>query len=164
VELRQQKPKRWRVEERAEAGDLWDHTAIAADRKLLVSLVVGTRTQAQTTALVHAATQRRRPGHLPAIFTDAQSTQGPEDLGLFHSDAVPPLDALALGGVVQFLSRSQELADQVRGAGLASDPSHGSQMSRPYLVDLRVVTLPCLGGLRLSQDTTRDKFLSFQNQ
>ena len=59
------------MEERAEAGDLWDYTAIAADSKLLVSLVVGKRTQEQTTALVHDAKQRLRPGHLPAIFTDA---------------------------------------------------------------------------------------------
>src|SRR5262249_10751549 len=50
---------------------MWDHTAIAADSKLLVSLVVGKRTQEQTTALVHDTKQRLRPGHLPAIFTDA---------------------------------------------------------------------------------------------
>jgi len=59
------------VEERTEAGDLGDHTAIAADSKLLVSLVVGKRPHAQTRALVHDAKQRLRPGHLPAIFTDA---------------------------------------------------------------------------------------------
>src|SRR5262245_17584245 len=53
------------------AGDLWDHTAIAADSKLIVSLVVGTRTQAPTTALVHDTKKRLRPGYLPAIFTDA---------------------------------------------------------------------------------------------
>ena len=71
MELRQKKQKRCTVEECAEAGDIWDHTAIAADSKLLVSLVVGTRTQEQTTALVHDTKQRLRPGHLPAIFTDA---------------------------------------------------------------------------------------------
>ena len=71
MELREKKQKRCRVEERAEAGDMWDHTAIAADSKLLVSLVVGKRTQAQTRALVHDAKRRLRPGHLPAIFTDA---------------------------------------------------------------------------------------------
>ncbi len=59
------------VEERAEAGDMGDHTAIAADSKLIVSLVVGKRTQEHTRALVHDAKQRLRPGHLPAIFTDA---------------------------------------------------------------------------------------------
>jgi len=59
------------VEERTEAGDIWDHTAIAADSKLIVSLVVGKRTQEQTSALVHDTKQRLRPGHLPAIFTDA---------------------------------------------------------------------------------------------
>jgi hypothetical protein len=71
MELREKKPKRCQAAERAEAGDMWDHTAIAADSKLIVSLVVGKRTQAQTTALVHDAKQRLRPGHLPAIFTDA---------------------------------------------------------------------------------------------
>jgi len=50
---------------------MWDHTAIAADSKLVVSLVVGKRTQVQTRALVHDAKKRLRPGHLPAIFTDA---------------------------------------------------------------------------------------------
>lgn len=50
---------------------MWDHTAIAADSKLLVSLVVGKRTHEQTRAVVHDAKKRLRPGHLPAIFTDA---------------------------------------------------------------------------------------------
>jgi hypothetical protein len=53
VELREKKQKRCTVEERTEAGDMWDHTAIAADSKLMVSLVVGKRTQAQTKTLVH---------------------------------------------------------------------------------------------------------------
>ena len=71
MELCQKKQKRCTVEEYAEAGDMWDHTAIAADSKLLVSLVVGKRTHEQTRALVHDAKKRRRPGPLPAIFTDA---------------------------------------------------------------------------------------------
>ena len=50
---------------------MWDHTAVTADRKLVVSLVVGKRTQAQTKALVHDAKRRLRPGHLPALFPDA---------------------------------------------------------------------------------------------
>jgi IS1 family transposase len=71
VELREKKQKRCTVEERTEAGDMWDHTAITADSKLIVSLVVGKRTQEQTRALVHDTKKRLRPGHLPAIFTDA---------------------------------------------------------------------------------------------
>jgi hypothetical protein len=71
VELRAKKQKRCQAEERAEAGDIWDHTAMAADSKLSVSLVVGKRTHAHTQAVVYDAKQRRRPGHLPAIFTDA---------------------------------------------------------------------------------------------
>ena len=71
MELWEKKQKRCGVDERAEAGDMWDHIAMAADSKLIVSLVVGKRTQEQTRALVHDATKRLRPGHLPASFTDA---------------------------------------------------------------------------------------------
>jgi hypothetical protein len=71
MERRAKKQKRCQAAERAEAGDLWDHTEMAADSKLIVSLGVGKRTQAQTTALVHDAKKRLRPRHLPAIFTDA---------------------------------------------------------------------------------------------
>jgi hypothetical protein len=48
-----------------------DHTAMAADSKLLVSLVVGKRTPAQTKTLVHDAQKRLRPGYRPALCTDA---------------------------------------------------------------------------------------------
>jgi hypothetical protein len=50
---------------------MWDHTAVAAESKLVVSLVVGKRTHAQTKALVPDAKRRLRSGHLPAIFPDA---------------------------------------------------------------------------------------------
>jgi hypothetical protein len=59
------------VEEWAEAGDRWDHTARTADSTLLVSLGVGKRPHAQTRALVHDAKKRLRLGHLPAIFPEA---------------------------------------------------------------------------------------------
>jgi hypothetical protein len=71
MELREKKQKCCQAYEAEVAGDLWDHTAVTADSKLVVSLVVGKRTQAQTRALVHDAKRRLRPGHLPAIFTDA---------------------------------------------------------------------------------------------
>jgi IS1 family transposase len=71
VELREKKPKHGAAHEREEAGDLWDHTAVAADSKLVVSLVVGKRTHEQTLTLVNAVKHRLRPGHVPAIFTDA---------------------------------------------------------------------------------------------
>ena len=71
MELREKKQKRCKTAERAEAGDMWDHTAIAADSKLMVLLVVGKRTHEQTRALVHDTKKRLRLGHLPAIFTDA---------------------------------------------------------------------------------------------
>jgi len=48
-----------------------DHTAIAADSQLIVSLVVGTRPHEPTSALVQETQQRLRPGPLPALVTDA---------------------------------------------------------------------------------------------
>jgi hypothetical protein len=71
MELREKKQKRCKAAERAEAGDMWAHTAIAADSKLMGSLVVGKRTQAQTQTLVNDAKSRLRLGHLPAVFTEA---------------------------------------------------------------------------------------------
>src|SRR5262247_2291107 len=71
MELREKKQKRCGIEADPEVGDMWDHTAIAADSKLMVSLVVGKRTQEQTQTLVYDAKHRLHPRHLPAIFTDA---------------------------------------------------------------------------------------------
>jgi hypothetical protein len=68
---REKKQKRCHGHETDEAGDMWDHTAVAADSKRVVSLVVGKRTPEQTRSLVHDAKRRLRPGHLPAIFPDA---------------------------------------------------------------------------------------------
>ena len=56
------------------SGDTWDHVAIDATSKLVVSLEVGKRTQEQTMALVKDAQSRLVPGCLPAIFTDAYET------------------------------------------------------------------------------------------
>ena len=56
---------------REEAGDMWDHPAVAADSNLVVSFVVGKRTQEQPRALVHEAKRRLRSGPVPAIVTDA---------------------------------------------------------------------------------------------
>lgn len=44
---------------------------MAADSKLVVSLIVGKRTYDQTLAVVQDAHDRLRRGHLPVIFTDA---------------------------------------------------------------------------------------------
>ena len=70
MELCEKKQKRCQAHEE-DAGDMWDHTAVAADSTLVVSLVVGKRTQEQTQTLVKDARSRLRAGHLPAIFTDA---------------------------------------------------------------------------------------------
>lgn len=67
----QKKQKRCQAEESDEAGAQWDHRAVAADSKLLLSLVVGKRTYEYTFALGHEMHDRLRLDHLPAIFTDA---------------------------------------------------------------------------------------------
>jgi hypothetical protein len=71
VALCQKKPKRGAAHELGDAGDLGDHTAVAADSKLVVAFVVGKRTAEQTLAVVQDANDRRRPGHVPASFPDA---------------------------------------------------------------------------------------------
>jgi IS1 family transposase len=71
VELCEKKQQRCADHDLGEAGDGWDHTAVAADSKLVVSLMVGKRTYAQTLAVVQDAHARLRAGHLPAICTDA---------------------------------------------------------------------------------------------
>jgi hypothetical protein len=70
-ELREKKQTRCGVEERAEARDRWDQTALAAESTRSVSRVGGNRPHEQPQALGHAAKQRLRPRHLPAIFPDA---------------------------------------------------------------------------------------------
>lgn len=64
------KQKNCRPEDTPQAGDFWDHTAIAPDSKLIVSLVVGKRTQEQTRALVSDTPSRLRKGHLSVLFSD----------------------------------------------------------------------------------------------
>jgi IS1 family transposase len=71
MELREKKQKHCQGHETEVVGDMWDHTAVAAESKLVVSLVVGKRTAAQTLSLVTDTKNRLRPGHLPAMFTDA---------------------------------------------------------------------------------------------
>jgi IS1 family transposase len=70
MEFCQKKQKNCAEDERDEAGDFWDHTAVTADSKLMVSLVVGKRTKAQTHELVGDAKSRLRAGHLPVLLSD----------------------------------------------------------------------------------------------
>jgi hypothetical protein len=88
--LREKKQKRCQPQERDEAGDMWDHTAVTADSKLVVSLVVGKRTQEQTHALVHDAKRRLRPGHLPTIVTEAYTSSESAILETFGRRYPPP--------------------------------------------------------------------------
>jgi IS1 family transposase len=79
----QKKQKNCRPEDTHQAGDFWDHTAIAPDSKLIVSLVVGKRTQEQTQALVSDTQSRLRKGHLPALFSDGYEGYEPAILAAF---------------------------------------------------------------------------------
>jgi hypothetical protein len=74
MELREKKRKRCQDREAAMAGAMWDHTAVTAESTWVVSVVVGKRTHEQTRAFVHDAKSRLRPGHVPAIFTDAYTS------------------------------------------------------------------------------------------
>src|SRR5262244_127506 len=90
MELREKKQRRCRATERTEAGDMWDHTAIAADSKLIVALAVGKRTQQQTQTFVNDAKRRLRPGHLPAVFTDAYAGYESALMEAFGRRCPPP--------------------------------------------------------------------------
>jgi IS1 family transposase/transposase-like protein len=75
------KQKNCGPEESHQAGDFWDHTAVAPDSKLIVSLVIGKRTQEQTQALVTQS--RLQKGHLPALFSDGYEGYEPSILEAF---------------------------------------------------------------------------------
>jgi len=71
MERCQKKQKRCVEHARDDAGDMWDHPAVAADSTLVVSVRGGQRPDDPTLVFVHDATSRRRPGHFPALCTDA---------------------------------------------------------------------------------------------
>jgi IS1 family transposase/transposase-like protein len=77
------KQKNCTAEDEHQTGDFWDHTAIAPDSKLIVSLVVGKRTKEQTQALVQDTQSRLRKGHLPVLFSDGYEGYEPAILEVF---------------------------------------------------------------------------------
>jgi IS1 family transposase len=83
VEFYKKKQKNCTEDERDEAGDFWDHTAVTADSKLVVSLVVGKRTRDQTHELVSDAKSRLRWGHLPVLLSDGYEGYEPAILHVF---------------------------------------------------------------------------------
>jgi len=66
-----------------EAGDAWDHTAVTADSKLMVSLMVGKRTKDQTNELMGDAKSRLRSSHLPVLLSDGYEGYEPAILNAF---------------------------------------------------------------------------------
>jgi hypothetical protein len=77
------KQKNCTEDERDGAGDFWDHTAVTADSKLMVSLVVGKRTKDRTHELVDDAKSRLRSGHLPVLLSDGYEGYEPAILDVF---------------------------------------------------------------------------------
>jgi IS1 family transposase/transposase-like protein len=84
------KQKHCNPDEACQAGDFWDHTAVAPDSKLIVSLGVGKRTQEQTQELVSDAQSRLRKGHLPALFSDGYEGYEPAILEAFGRHYAAP--------------------------------------------------------------------------
>jgi hypothetical protein len=83
VELCQKKQQNCAENERDEGGDFWDHTAVTADSKLIVSLVVGKRTKDRTHELVGDAQSRLRAGHLPVLLSEGYEGYEPAILDAF---------------------------------------------------------------------------------
>jgi len=77
------KQKNCNPEEVHQTGDFWDHTAIAPDSKLIVSLVVGKRTKEQTQTLVSDTQARLQKGYLPTLFSDGYESYEPAILEAF---------------------------------------------------------------------------------
>jgi IS1 family transposase len=89
------KQKHCSPEESHQAGDFWDHTAIAPDSKLMVSLVVGKRTQEQTQALVRDSQSRLQKGHLPVLLSDGYEGYESSILEAFGRRYAAPKSGLA---------------------------------------------------------------------
>ena len=68
---------------------------MAPDSKLMVSLVVGKRTQEQTQALVRDTQSRLRKGHLPVLFSDGYEGYEPSILEAFGRRYAAPKSGLA---------------------------------------------------------------------
>jgi IS1 family transposase len=120
------KQKNCSPEEQDQAGDVWDHTAIAPDSKLIVSLEVGKRTKDQTQALVSDTPSRLQKGHLPALFSDGYEGYEPSILEAFgrryqapqtglagrpHLDMIRWPQGLAYGKVIK--STKEKLSDGI---------------------------------------------------
>ena len=116
--LVKKKQKHCSPEEVHQAGDFWDHTAIAPDSKLIVSLVVGKRTQEQTQALVSDTQSRLRKGHLPALFSDGYEGYEPAILETFGRRYAAPKTGLTGRPRLAIIRWPQGLA---YGQGMSED-------------------------------------------
>jgi IS1 family transposase/transposase-like protein len=121
------KQKNCGPEQSHQAGDFWDHTAMAPDSKLIVSLVVGKRTQEQTQALVSDTQGRLPKGHLPALFSDGYEGYEPSILEAFGRRYAAPQTGLVGRPRLDIMRWPQGLAygQVIKSAkGQASDGIH----------------------------------------
>jgi IS1 family transposase/transposase-like protein len=88
------KQKHCNADEAGQAGDFWDHTAVAPDSKFIVSLVVGKRTQQQTQELLSDTQSRLRKRHLPVLFSDGYEGYEPAILEVFGRRYAAPKTGL----------------------------------------------------------------------
>ena len=99
MELREKKPKRYAVEERGEAGDMLDQSAIAADSNLMVSL--RRQTDPRADQGLRARYQEASPaGALPAILSMPMRAMSRPSSSLWTSLSGPPAVAPQAGPVV----------------------------------------------------------------
>jgi hypothetical protein len=106
------------------AGAMWDHTAVAADSKRGVHRGVGQRPQEQTRALVRDVRRPLRPGHFPAICTEADAGYAPALCEAFGRRYPAPAMAPQAGPRVPSCAGRQEWPrgrgkNRIRGVGVS---------------------------------------------
>jgi IS1 family transposase len=74
-------------------GDCWDHVALDAESRLVLSAVVGKRTEANATQVVHEMCERTAGRPLNLITTDEYPAYAPA-LAAVYAEPVPPGEAV----------------------------------------------------------------------
>jgi IS1 family transposase len=83
--------------EEARCGDCWDHVAFDPEHRLVVSVVVGKRTEAQTRQLVHTFRERTDGRPINLMTSDEYPAYATAIAAVYAEPAVPPADGAAAG-------------------------------------------------------------------